>query len=223
LKEEEASRLAGTPHLINLNEDPMLDRKVIYDIKADTPLTCGRRNKAAAHKLQLGGTGITPDHCQFVTGEDGNVTVKPLDAKAMEHIKVNGVSLTSMDGMVLKPNDRICLGPSAIFLFKNNAKASEASMEDTDENPISFDTAADEVAQNENLAEKAEQEKNRAEQEASAKKMVADLEAKMEAERAANAIALKEKEAQMAKMMSEAGSDEEMKKKLLAEIAASKL
>jgi hypothetical protein len=62
-KEEEASRLAGTPHLINLNEDPMLDRKVIYDIKATEALTCGRRNKSSGHKLQLGGTGITPDHC----------------------------------------------------------------------------------------------------------------------------------------------------------------
>ena len=32
-KEEEALRLSGTPHLVNLNEDPMLDRKVVYDIK----------------------------------------------------------------------------------------------------------------------------------------------------------------------------------------------
>jgi len=64
----------------------------------------------------------------------------------MEHCKVNGVSLTSMDGIILKPNDRICLGPSAIFLFKNKAKETDASMEDTDENPILFDTAADEVA-----------------------------------------------------------------------------
>lgn len=127
-KAEEASRLAGTPHLINLNEDPMLDRKVIYDIKADEPLTCGRRNKSASHKLQLGGTGITPDHCTFITEPDGHVRFKPLDAKAMEHCKVNGVSLTSMDGIILKPNDRICLGPSAIFLFKNKAKEEEASM-----------------------------------------------------------------------------------------------
>lgn len=36
-------------------------------------------------------------------------------------------------------------------------------MADPEDNPISFDTAADEVAQNDNLAEKAEQEKNRAE------------------------------------------------------------
>ena len=32
-KEEEAAMLAGTPHLVNLNEDDMLDRKVVYDIK----------------------------------------------------------------------------------------------------------------------------------------------------------------------------------------------
>jgi len=145
-KAEEESRRNGTPHLINLNEDPMLDRKVIYDIKPEDPLTCGRRNKATSHKLQLGGTGITPDHCTFITEADGSVRFKPLDAKAMEHCKVNGVSLTSMDGIILKPNDRICLGPSAIFLFKNKAKETDASMEDTDENPILFDTAADEVA-----------------------------------------------------------------------------
>lgn len=74
----------------------------------------------------------------------------------MEHCKVNGVSLTSMDGVILKPNDRICLGPSAIFLFKNKAKEDASTMKDSDEDPINFDTAADEVAQNENLAEKAE-------------------------------------------------------------------
>lgn len=146
LKAEEASRLAGTPHLINLNEDPMLDRKVIYDIKPDEALTCGRRNKTAQHKLQLGGTGITPDHCTFITEADGTVRFKPLDAKAMEHCKVNGMALTDMEGVILKPNDRICLGPSAIFLFKNKAHEDQASMEDSEENPITFDTAAEEVS-----------------------------------------------------------------------------
>ena len=61
IEEENAAKLAGTPHLVNLNEDPMLDRKVCYDIKSAEPLTCGRRNKKAIHKLQLGGTGIQPD------------------------------------------------------------------------------------------------------------------------------------------------------------------
>ena len=52
--------------------------------------------------------------------------------------------------------------------------------------------------------------------------MVADLEAKMEAERAANAAALAEKEAAMARLQEDASTDEEAKKRLLAEIEASK-
>lgn len=52
--------------------------------------------------------------------------------------------------------------------------------------------------------------------------MVADLEARMEADRAANAAALKEKEEAMAKLQSDASTDEETKKRLLAEIEASK-
>jgi hypothetical protein len=52
--------------------------------------------------------------------------------------------------------------------------------------------------------------------------MVADLEAKMEAERAANAQQLADKEAEMKKLMENAGSDEDMKKRLLQEIADSK-
>ena len=32
LEAEKQARLMGTPHLMNLNEDPMLDRKVTYDI-----------------------------------------------------------------------------------------------------------------------------------------------------------------------------------------------
>jgi len=64
--EEEAARLAGTPHLVNLNEDPMLDRKVVYAIGGEEPLTCGRRRNTSSHKLQLGGQGIQPDHCRFV-------------------------------------------------------------------------------------------------------------------------------------------------------------
>ena len=80
--EEEELKLAGTPHLVNLNEDPMLDRKVVYDIKTDEPLTCGRRGKTSSHKLQLGGTGIMPDHCIFENTEEG-VKLKPLAEAAI--------------------------------------------------------------------------------------------------------------------------------------------
>lgn len=52
--------------------------------------------------------------------------------------------------------------------------------------------------------------------------MIEELEAKMEAERAANADELKRKEEEMRKLMENADGDEEMKKRLIAEIEASK-
>ena len=156
-EEEEASRNSGKPHLLNLNEDPLLDRKVIYDIPLENPLTCGRRKKDSEHKLQLGGMGIEPDHCKFIQAEDGTVTIIPLCTKAMNYIKVNGSNVQNRDGVVLKPNDRICIGPSAIFIFKHRDRDSEASMPDTDEDPISFDFASEEVINVEN-AEQLEQE-----------------------------------------------------------------
>ena len=136
---------SGGPHLVNLNEDPMLDRKVVYDIKSDIPLTCGRRGKNCIHKLQLGGIGIQPDHCRFDTGP-GGTNIVPLDQKAISHITVNGKKVPSMEGLALKPNDRICIGPSSIFLFKHRDKDAEASVPDTEDDPISFDYAAEEVA-----------------------------------------------------------------------------
>jgi hypothetical protein len=64
----------------------------------------------------------------------------------MTNIKVNGKNVESMEGIVLKPNDRICLGPSAMFLFKNADKEADASMEDPADDPISYDFACEEVA-----------------------------------------------------------------------------
>ena len=37
----------------------------------------------------------------------------------MENIKVNGKAVTSMTGVILRSNDRICLGPLSILLYKN--------------------------------------------------------------------------------------------------------
>lgn len=144
--EEEKAFTAGTPHLVNINEDPFLDRKVVYDIKAGEQLTCGRRGKASTHKLQLGGMGIEKDHCYFERQTDGSVWIYPNSSKSGLQVRVNGISLALGDGKQLRPNDRICIGPSAFFIFKNRDKESEASMPDPEDNPITFDDAAEEVS-----------------------------------------------------------------------------
>ena len=127
----------------------MLDRKVVYDIKEGEPLICGRRSKQATHQLQLGGTGIEPIHCTFQI-QNGQISVIPSSEKAMPNIKINGQKCQSIQGVQLRPNDRICIGPSAVFLFKNKQNEANASMPDTESDPISFDLAAEEVQNMEN-------------------------------------------------------------------------
>lgn len=143
---DEQARLQGTPHLINLNEDPMLDRKAIYDIKIGESLTAGRRSKASSHKLQLGGVGVQTDHVVFECDEEGNTTLKACNTAAADQLRVNGKKVGSIEPIVLKPNDRICIGPSAVFLYKNIPKEAEcASMPDDPADPISYDLAAEEI------------------------------------------------------------------------------
>lgn len=50
-----------------------------------------------------------------------------------------------MSEVKLRPNDRIQIGPSALFLYKNVGKDHEASRPDTEEDPITFDFASEEV------------------------------------------------------------------------------
>lgn len=46
----------------------------------------------------------------------------------MGAISINGVKMTSMKKQKLKANDRIIFGNSTAFLFRNQDKASEASV-----------------------------------------------------------------------------------------------
>lgn len=140
-KEEELLK-AGKPHLTNLNEDPMLDRKVKYMIMPEVPVICGKRSKDSTHVIKLGGIGICKDHVKFLLGPNQTfVFMTPLDPKAPENIRVNGVPCKDCSEVKLRPNDRITIGPSAMFLYKNVEHDDEASMPDPVDDPISFDFA----------------------------------------------------------------------------------
>lgn len=197
-EEEERVRLAGTPHLVNLNEDPFLDRKVVYDINDKDPLTCGRRGKNVTHKLQLGGIGIEQQHAKFACNPDGSVSLVPLSEKAMPNIKVNGRAVTSMEGTLLKPNDRICLGPSAMFLFKNEDKKDEASMPDNPDDPISYDFACEEVAKIENAEEIEAQMQQKIQMQMQSEAKIKALEDKLEKDRLASEEKIRQMEENLA-------------------------
>lgn len=50
-----------------------------------------------------------------------------------------------MTGVILRSNDRICLGPLTIFLYKNNLNEHDQSMPDTLDKPITYDFASEEI------------------------------------------------------------------------------
>lgn len=216
---EEASFKSDNPHLLNLNEDPLLDRKVVYDIKSDEKLTCGRRGKDVAHKLQLGGMGIEKDHCYFETQSDGSVKLFPNDHKAGLQVRVNGMSLSIGDPVLLKPNDRICIGPSAMFLFKHRAKEFHtALMPDHDDDPITFDFASEEVVKVQQQVFLAMQANQKEEDETKAQKKIKELEAKMEEERLKSEEEINKKMEEMAKL-----SDNKERELALIDIEQAKL
>lgn len=204
-KAEDDARQAGTAHLVNLNEDPMLDRKVFYDISVEE-VTVGRRGKGVAHKIQLSGTGIKPNHCKLHLDENGDAIIQCLDEKATDQVKINGKDLKTMDPVKLKPNDRICIGPSAIYLFKNNAKLDDSCHQDAADDPITFDFASDEVYVAENAEADAEKAAAAAEMEAAHKKAMEEMEAKFKAEAESNAALLADKETAAAALAEEAAA-----------------
>jgi len=82
--------------------------------------------------------------------------MQALHQNAVSQLRVNGKVLGSMNPVVLRANDRIAIGPSALFLYKCKAMEASASMPDTPENPITFDFADEELLNNE--GEKFQQE-----------------------------------------------------------------
>jgi hypothetical protein len=89
-----------------------------------------------------------------------------------------------MDEVKLRPNDRICIGPASLFIYKNKQKEAEASMPDTDENPITHEFASDEVIEADNEGQKEEKEKMLKAQEEAAKRQQEEFNKKMEQEKA---------------------------------------
>jgi len=143
----------------------------------------GRKNGDPKPHIVLGGIGIQANHGYFETRDNGDVYLVPRSKEAMDQISVNGEKLKDMKGMKLRANDRVIFGTNSVFLFKHPEKESEASQEDSEDNPIIWEDAQKEKSEHEDKEGKAAQEEMKKKQEAEAKEQMAELEAKMEEER----------------------------------------
>ncbi len=112
------NKVKMVPHLVNLNEDPQLDRKVFYSLSEHgDKLVVGRKNGEPSPQVVLGGIGIQQNHAIIEKTSKGYF-IKPTSPEALDHIAVNGQRIPSKDGILLKPNDRIIFGTNSVFLFK---------------------------------------------------------------------------------------------------------
>ncbi|KAK6320689.1 hypothetical protein J4Q44_G00097960 [Coregonus suidteri] len=109
-----------TPHLVNLNEDPLMSECLLYYIK-DGITKVGRVDASSRQDIVLSGHFIKDEHCTFTstTGPMGEaVTLEPCEGA---ETYVNGKRVT--EATVLKSGNRIILGKSHVFRFNHPEQA----------------------------------------------------------------------------------------------------
>ncbi|CAL8252339.1 unnamed protein product [Merluccius merluccius] len=110
-----------TPHLVNLNEDPLMSECLLYYIK-DGVTRVGRVDACSRQDIVLSGHFIKDEHCTFTssTGPNGEAAVV-LEPCEDAETYVNGKRVT--EPTVLKSGNRIILGKSHVFRFNHPEQA----------------------------------------------------------------------------------------------------
>ncbi|XP_040422717.1 kinesin-like protein KIF1A isoform X28 [Anser cygnoides] len=110
-----------TPHLVNLNEDPLMSECLLYYIK-DGITRVGREDAEKRQDIVLSGHFIKEEHCLFRsdtrTGGEVIVTLEPCEGA---DTYVNGKKVT--EPSVLRSGNRIIMGKSHVFRFNHPEQA----------------------------------------------------------------------------------------------------
>ncbi|GAB1860942.1 Kinesin-like protein unc-104 [Camponotus japonicus] len=101
-----------TPHLVNLNEDPLMSECLIYYIK-DGFTRIGSAEAIIPQDIQLCGPHILSEHCVFENHE----SIITLIPKKGALIYVNGREVT--EPLILTTGSRVILGKSHVFRFNH--------------------------------------------------------------------------------------------------------
>ncbi|XP_038672595.1 kinesin-like protein KIF1A isoform X22 [Scyliorhinus canicula] len=110
-----------TPHLVNLNEDPLMSECLLYYIK-DGITRVGREDAERRQDIVLSGHFIKEEHCIFCsdikTLGEVIVILEPCEAA---DTYVNGKKVT--ESTVLRSGNRIIMGKSHVFRFNHPEQA----------------------------------------------------------------------------------------------------
>ncbi|KAA1465952.1 kinesin-like protein [Dentipellis sp. KUC8613] len=102
------------PHLVNLNEDPLMSECLIYQLRQGRT-TVGRMDSDKPVQIKLSGDNILEEHCYFENNE-GKVT---LHAVADGITFLNGKQISPGQPYKLRSGFRIILGEHHVFRFNN--------------------------------------------------------------------------------------------------------
>jgi hypothetical protein len=162
LKEKEEEMVNKMkPHLINLNEDPLLSHKIFYSL--DKPsIYIGRKNGNPLPDIVLGGIGIKPNHA-LLTNVNGDIFVEACDEECAEYIYLNGERL--LQKKQIFHHDRLIIGTNSIFLFKYPGRETESPNATVDENDIDWEFAQKEISSTMNKLKKMQNEQSEKERE----------------------------------------------------------
>ncbi|XP_069321484.1 kinesin-like protein KIF1A isoform X7 [Eulemur rufifrons] len=110
-----------TPHLVNLNEDPLMSECLLYYIK-DGVTRVGREDGERRQDIVLSGHFIKEEHCVFRSdsrgGSEAVVTLEPCEGA---DTYVNGKKVT--EPSILRSGNRIIMGKSHVFRFNHPEQA----------------------------------------------------------------------------------------------------
>ncbi|XP_028817188.1 kinesin-like protein KIF1A isoform X19 [Denticeps clupeoides] len=107
-----------TPHLVNLNEDPLMSECLLYYIK-DGITRVGREDAMLRQDIVLSGHFIKDEHCTFTSSPgEAEVILEPCEGA---ETYVNGKRVT--EPTVLRSGNRIIMGKSHVFRFNHPEQA----------------------------------------------------------------------------------------------------
>uniref|UniRef100_A0A672YTA3 plus-end-directed kinesin ATPase n=1 Tax=Sphaeramia orbicularis TaxID=375764 RepID=A0A672YTA3_9TELE len=109
-----------TPHLVNLNEDPLMSECLLYYIK-DGITRVGRVDASSRQDIVLSGHFIKDEHCTFTSSSNATGETVVLEPCEGAETYVNGKLVT--EPTVLKSGNRIILGKSHVFRFNHPVQA----------------------------------------------------------------------------------------------------
>ncbi|XP_056663401.1 kinesin-like protein KIF1A isoform X17 [Monodelphis domestica] len=109
-----------TPHLVNLNEDPLMSECLLYYIK-DGITRVGREDGERRQDIVLSGHFIKEEHCIFRSDTRAGNEVVTLEPCEGADTYVNGKKVT--EPSILRSGNRIIMGKSHVFRFNHPEQA----------------------------------------------------------------------------------------------------